>query len=293
MDIFNSEGKLELLDWSLSPAKTWTVWTGLICFTVFELAQNSVDQVITQRMMCCHNHKEARKAIYGSLFITVIILMMTVIGLGLWLYYRVNPVPDNIAAFLSDQPSRVFPFYVISELPIGISGLIIAAIFAAGISTLDSAIAALSETTINGFYKRYFKQDGNDKHYLFASRISVVIWGVFLAGLAYAWGALLENESLLNLAYKSPLLTYGSMLMIALFALLKPVSTFAIYTGAILGVITALLMLFINHLLGNLWDEFWIYPTTCIVFFLGAGMISFFERNKDSLVNLIFLRINK
>jgi len=293
LDICNSEGKLEVLDWSLNPAKTWTVWTGLICFTVFELAQNSVDQVITQRMMCCRNHKDARKAIYGSLIITLIILMMTVIGLGLWLYYRVHPAPERIAQFLSDQPSRVFPFYVISELPKGLSGLIIAAVFAAGISTLDSAIAALSETTINGLYKRFIKKNESDKHYVYASRVSVVVWGVFLAGLAYAWGALLENESLLNLAYKAPLLTYGSMLMIALYALKKPASAAAIYTGAILGVVTALLMLLINYLHGNILDEFWIYPLTCIMFILGTGLVSIIEKNPDNRLIRAFQKIKK
>ncbi len=283
IEISRGEGKLKILEWSLSPAKTWTVWTGLICFTIFELAQNSVDQVITQRMMCCHNYREARKAIYGSLIITVIILMMTVIGLGLWLFYRANPAPDKIAQFLADQPSRVFPFYVISQLPTGLSGLIIAAIFAAGISTLDSAIAALSETTINGFYKRFIKRDESDKHYVYASRISVVLWGVFLAGLAYAWGSLLQNEALLNLAYKAPILTYGPMLMIALYALKKHGSTRAIYTGVITGISSALIMLIANILLGGIFDEFWIYPATCLTFLLGAEFALLLERKSDKL----------
>jgi Na+/proline symporter len=233
--------------------------------------------------MCCRNHKEARKAIYGSLIITVIILMMTVIGLGLWLFYRVNPAPEGIAQFLSNQPSRVFPFFVISQLPVGLSGLIIAAIFAAGISTLDSAIAALSETTINGFYKRFIKQNKSDKHYVYASRISVVIWGTFLAGLAYAWGALLENEALLNLAYKAPVLTYGPMLMIALFALKKLGSTAVIYAGTITGIATALLILLVNRLNGKVLDEFWIYPATCFAFIIGAGIYYLFEINSNSL----------
>jgi SSS family solute:Na+ symporter len=293
IEISRGEGKLQILDWSLSPAKTWTVWTGLICFTIFELAQNSVDQVITQRMMCCRNYREARKAIYGSLIITVIILMMTVIGLGLWLFYRANPAPDKIAQFLADQPSRVFPYYVISQLPIGLSGLIIAAIFAAGISTLDSAIAALSETTINGFYKRFIKSNESDKHYVNASRVSVVIWGIFLAGLAYAWGALLENEALLNLAYKAPILTYGPMLMIALFALKKPCSTTAIYAGVIMGISTALIMLLVNILFGGVLDEFWIYPATCLTFLIGAGVVILFERRSNNLKSTTIQEINK
>ena len=59
----DAAGKLALIDVSTDPAKTWTIWTCIFCFTIFELAQNSVDQVITQRMMCCKNAHEAKKAV--------------------------------------------------------------------------------------------------------------------------------------------------------------------------------------------------------------------------------------
>jgi len=287
MDRFRDADKLTLFDFSLNPKITWTVWTSLICFTVFELAQNSVDQVITQRMMCCKDWREARKAVLGSLVIIAITLMMAVVGLGVWLYYRVNPLPPKIAAFLAEQPSRAYPYYVIDRLPAGLSGLIIAAIFAAGISTLDSAIAALSETSINGFYKKYINKAGEDKHYLYASRVAVVAWGVILAGLAYAWGKLVQNEAMLNLAYKAPVLTYGPMLMIALCAINRRFTPIAIFTGTAMGVITALAMLVMNACgKGLVVDGFWIYPATCIVFVIGAGIVSLGGVNKNSLPNV-------
>ncbi len=272
---FRQADKLTLLDFSLNPKTTWTVWTSLICFTVFELAQNSVDQVITQRMMCCKDWREARKAVLGSLVIVAITLMMTVVGLGIWLYYRVNPLTPETAAFLAEQPSRAYPYYVIDRLPAGLSGLIIAAIFAAGISTLDSAIAALSETSINGFYKKYVNKRGGDSHYVYASRVAVVIWGVILAGLAYAWGRLIQNEAMLNLAYKAPVLTYGPMLMIALCAKMRRFTTGAIFSGTALGVVSALVVLITNACANEVViDGFWIYPITCVAFVIGASIVS-------------------
>ena len=82
--------KLRLIDVSMDPAKTWTIWTSLLCFTIFELAQNSVDQVITQRMMCCRDYKEARKAVLGSIGGLFIAIVMVIVSLGVWLHYQHN-----------------------------------------------------------------------------------------------------------------------------------------------------------------------------------------------------------
>jgi SSS family transporter len=263
--------KLKLIDVATNPAKTWTVWTGLICFTIFELAQNSVDQVITQRMMCCRDYKEARKAVLGSLGIVVFTLLLSAVGLGVWLFYQHQKPDAAAAAFLAEQPSRAFPYFIMHELPVGVSGLLIAGIFAAGISTLDSALAALSETTVNGIYLKWIRPAASESQCLRMSRISVVGWGLVLSLLAYLAGRLVQNEGLLNLAYKVPVLTYGPLLMIALFALARKGSFPAILSGTIASVASALTLLVlirrgITHL-----DEFWIYPISCVVFVSVAG----------------------
>jgi SSS family transporter len=263
--------KLKLIDVATNPAKTWTVWTGLICFTIFELAQNSVDQVITQRMMCCRDYKEARKAVLGSLGIVVFTLLLSAVGLGVWLFYQQQKPDATAAAFLAEQPSRAFPYFIMHELPVGVSGLLIAGIFAAGISTLDSALAALSETTVNGIYLKWIRPAASESQCLRMSRISVVGWGLVLSLLAYLAGRLVQNEGLLNLAYKVPVLTYGPLLMIALFALARKGSFPAILSGTIASVASALTLLVlirrgITHL-----DEFWIYPISCVVFVSVAG----------------------
>ncbi len=266
LEQLQAAGKLRLVDVSLDPAKTWTLWTSLICFTIFELAQNSVDQVITQRMMCCRDYREARKAVLGSLGIIGATLLMTAVGLGVWLYYQHHALSPEHAAFLAEQPSRAYPFFVVRELPPGISGLVIGAIFAAGISTLDSALAALSETTVNGFYRTWIRPDASEGDCLTVSRISVVAWGVILSALAYLAAQFTRGEALLNLAYKAPILTYGPMLMIALFSLARWRQGAALVSGAIASLVTAaiLLVLSMQAVIGL--DEFWIYPITCLVF---------------------------
>jgi SSS family solute:Na+ symporter len=258
--------KLKLIDVAADPAKTWTVWTGLICFAIFELAQNSVDQVITQRMMCCRDYKEARKAVLGSLGIVAFSLLMSAVGLGVWLYYQHHTLDPEAAAFLAEQPSRAFPYFIVHELPIGVSGLLVAGIFAAGISTLDSALAALSETTVNGIYRKWIRPDADEQQCLRLSRISVVAWGIVLSLLAYLAGSLVQNEGLLNLAYKVPVLTYGPMLMIAFFALARRGSFPAILAGAGASVAVAVALLILKAQEVITLDQFYIYPITCVVF---------------------------
>jgi solute:Na+ symporter, SSS family len=258
--------KLKLIDVAIDRAKTWTVWTGLICFTIFELAQNSVDQVITRRMMCCRDYKEARKAVLGSLGIVVFTLLLSVVGLGVWLFYQHHQPDAAAAAFLAGQPSRAYPYFIMHEPPVGMSGLLIAGIFAAGISTLDSALAALSETTVNGIYRKWLRPDADDRQCLRISRLSVAGWGLVLCLLAYLAGRLVENEGLLNLAYKAPVLTYGPLLMIALFALARRGTFPAILSGTAASVAAALTLLILVRGKVMPLDEFWIYPISCMVF---------------------------
>jgi Na+/proline symporter len=275
----DAAAKLKLIDVSLDPAKTWTLWTCVFCFTIFELAQNSVDQVITQRMMCCRNYKEARKAVLGSLGIVIFSSLMAAVGLGIWLFYQHVPLDAGNAAFLAEQPSRAYPFFVLHQLPVGASGLIVAGIFAAGISTLDSALAALSETCVNGYYRKWINPTASDQHILRVSRISVVIWGLFLSLLAYLAGKLVQNEGLLNLAYKAPVVTYGPMLMIALLALLRRGSFPALAAGAVAAVGTSVALLALKARGAVTFDEFWIYPITCVVFGVVAFVVSSLPRN--------------
>jgi SSS family transporter len=273
--------KLKLIDVSTNPAKTWTVWTGLICFAIFELAQNSVDQVITQRMMCCRDYKEARKAVIGSLGIVFFTLLLAAVGLGVWIFYQHHPPAAAATAFLAEQPSRAFPYFIMHELPVGVSGLLIAGIFAAGISTLDSALAALSETTVNGIYLKWIRPAASERECLRMSRISVAGWGLVLSLLAYLAGHLVRNEGLLNLAYKVPVLTYGPLLMIALYALARRGSFPAILSGTTTSVAAALsLVILIRRNILHM-DEFWIYPISCLVFVIVAGLTGSFCKPKS------------
>ena len=192
----------------------------------------------------------------------------------IWLFYQHVPPSAEYTAFLAEQPSRVYPFFVATQLPAGVSGLIVAGIFAAGISTLDSALAALSETCVNGYYRKWINPAASERHILRVSRISVVIWGVLLSGLAYMAGRLVQNEGLLNLAYKAPVVTYGPMLMIAILALLRFGRFPAMALGSVAAVVTAVVLLVLKGRGVIEFDQFWIYPITCAIFAIMVLIVS-------------------
>ncbi|MDX1392937.1 MAG: sodium:solute symporter [Gemmatimonadota bacterium] len=117
----------------------------------------------------------------------------------------------------SNDVNYVFPSYLINYVPAGILGLLIAVIFAAAMSSLDSALTALSSATVIDFYGRYFRPDEDDEHYLRVSRVTTLAWGVFAVGGALYAGRL---GSLIEAVNQIGSLFYGSLLGVFLLAFL-------------------------------------------------------------------------
>ena len=256
--IADENSKLKLIDLSLDPRKTYTLWVGLFGCSFFQFGQNAIDQVSTQRLMCCRNAREARKALYLATSGVSMTYLMLAVGLGLVAFYNINPLSAENAALWAHEADRIFPYFIVTEIPPGISGLIIAALFAAGISTLDSALAALSQTSITGIYRQFIKKNAAEQHYLLASKVSVILWALILSLLAGIMNSV-SNEGLLKLGLKVPGYVYGSLLGIAFLAIIGRGSWNGIVTGTILsiGAVLGLQALGVSF--------FWWYPVACIV----------------------------
>ncbi|MFC1607032.1 sodium/solute symporter [Candidatus Latescibacterota bacterium] len=258
LTIVDEKAKLKLIDISLDPRKTYTLWVGLFGCSIFQLGQNAIDQVSTQRLMCCKSARESQKALILATAGVSMTYLMLAVGLGLIAFYHINPLPSEIAAIMSQEADRIFPYFIVSEIPRGLSGLIIAALFAAGISTLDSALAALSQTSIAGIYRPYITKEASEEHYLTASKIAVIIWAVVLSCLAIFLHSL-SSEGLLKLGLKVPGYVYGSLLGIAILALVGKGSWSGILTGTVLSTVSVIGL----QELGV--SFFWWYPVACIV----------------------------
>jgi Na+(H+)/acetate symporter ActP len=110
----------------------------------------------------------------------------------------------------------VFPTWVTTHLPIGLVGLLLAAIFAAAMSTISAELASLSTTTIIDFYRRWARPDANDRHLLLVSRVATGFWGLF-ASIVAIWSV--ELGSLIEVVNRFGSFFYGSILGVFLLAI--------------------------------------------------------------------------
>jgi len=159
----------------------------------------------------------------------------------------------------SNDVNYVFPSYIIRYIPAGLLGLLIAVIFAAAMSSLDSEITALSSATIIDFYKRWFRPDATDAHYLMVSRLSTMGWGVFAFGVALYAGQL---GSLIEAVNQIGSFFYGSLLGVFLLAFFVPGAR---GTGAFMGLLAGMASVFVVSITT---DISWLYYNV-----VGAGVV--------------------
>ena len=166
-------GKFTFFDFSLSPARQYTIWTAAIASTWGGIGAYGTDQLLAQRMFCCKDKRDARWAIISSTAGQIVTATVMFVGVGLFAYYQQQPTGDVAAAVAArdiqchpDYPSlcgdayasyleksdRIFPIFILERIPTGIKGLIIAGIFAAAISSLMGILTALSQVVMSAFY---------------------------------------------------------------------------------------------------------------------------------------------
>ena len=203
----DAQAKLVLFDFSTDPQRRYTIWAGVIGGIALNIAQGST-QGTWQRVRACRSVKEAVKAYnYAALFYLVHLVILAV-GLALVVFYSEQVLPAHVLRSLADAPDRILPYFVLTELPVGLSGLLIAAIFAAAISTLDSALAEASDITVSHFYVRMAGTKVSERRYVLISRLLMGVWGVVFFCVAVFF-ARFRAEGLLDLTFKLPNYVYG------------------------------------------------------------------------------------
>ena len=217
----HAAGKLRVINFSISPKEAYTLWCGLIGFGVLTLASHGTDQLNVQRMFTCRSAGDARKAIIFSGLSQVLTFLLLFVGAAVYVYYRHVPLSPAEQVVVDDDSMKIFAIYIVDCLPPGLSGLLMASIFAAAISTLDSLLAALSQSTISLLYKPYIKPRACDRHYVRASRVIVVIWGVLVTAFAISCDTIAQSYAdLIQFALAMAAYTYGALLGVFLLAFL-------------------------------------------------------------------------
>jgi SSS family transporter len=169
-------GKYSVFDFAFDYTKTYTFWSGLIGGCFLTMSTHGTDQYLVQRYLCTNRPRNAIVALLTSGAI-VLAQFIGFLFIGVLLFGFYYP---NVDQFTSGD--RVFPDFITKHMPSGLSGLVVAAIFAAAMSSSLNSIAA---TAVNDLYKP-FRPARSDKHYLKVSHVLTLIWGVVQIGVALA-----------------------------------------------------------------------------------------------------------
>jgi solute:Na+ symporter, SSS family len=174
-------GKFTLFDFTVSLTRGYTFWSGVVGGAFLTTATHGTDQLMVQRYFCASNEHEARKALlWSGVVVFAQFVLFLIIGVMLFVYYTQHAQGD-IAAFAPGgrlQTDRIFPYFIVQHLPPGVVGLVLAAIFAAAMSTLSSSLNSSSAAAVNDFYVPATGGLRNDRHYLNVSRVLTALFGV-------------------------------------------------------------------------------------------------------------------
>ncbi len=179
-DIAIADDKFKLFDWSFD-YRSATFWVIIIGGLANNLISYTSDQTVIQRYLTTKDEKEASRSIMMNGFMSVFIsVAFFAIGAGLYTFFKTHPAELDYTMAKSDI---IFPFFMMSQLPAGIAGLLIAAIFAATMSTISSNINSISTAFSMDFWKR-FRPQTTDKQMLSVARYSCFIAGLLGMGIA-------------------------------------------------------------------------------------------------------------
>ncbi len=173
--------KFHMFNWTWDWTTT-AVWVVLIGNLFNNLVPYTSDQAVVQRYFTTRDEKTAAKSIWTNAVLLIpSTLTLFMVGTGLWAFYRSHPELLNPTL----PTDSVFPLFIAQQLPAGIAGIVIAGVFAASMSTLDSSLNSVSAAMVTDFYVR-FRESASDKQRLRLARRLTAVLGVLATGTSIA-----------------------------------------------------------------------------------------------------------
>jgi SSS family transporter len=197
-------GKLQVLDFSPVLSVPYTFWAGLVGGGFLTMASHGTDQLIVQRLLTCRDLNASRKALVGSaVSVMVQFVIFLTVGLGLWAFYRGR-------AF--ERSDEIFALFIVQELPPGITGLLIAGIFAAAMSSLSSSINSLASASAYDFWAPLRGAVEDEGRVLRAGKGFTLLWAALLVGGAILFIPLSRGTTAVEVALGIASVVYGGLL---------------------------------------------------------------------------------
>jgi solute:Na+ symporter, SSS family len=233
-------GKFRVFDFTLNSTTTYTLWSGIIGGTFLTIGSHGTDQLIVQRLLAARSQRQAQVAlILSGVMVFFQFTLFLMIGAMLFVFYRFFP-PQ--AAFT--RTDTIFPRFIVSQMPHGVSGLLIGAILAAAMSNLSAALNSLSSTAIVDFYVR-LRPNSSEKRRIWLSRGTMVGWALVLFGLALAAR---HGGRVIEVGLTIASVAYGGMIGVFLLGVLTRTATeFGAMAGMTCGLALSLYLWFFTR----------------------------------------------
>ena len=220
-----------------------TFWVVFIYGIFINLQNFGIDQNYIQRYMVSSSDANAKKsAFYGGILYLPVSAIFLFIGTALYAYYKIN---NGLPEELVNAPDKVFPHFIVQELPQGVSGLLIASIFAAGMSTISTSFNSTSTVLLTD----YFNKNAVEKQKLWFLYVSTVV--ICLISIMIAL-VMIDVKSILDVWWKYASILSGGMLGLFLLGIFSNIKT---NTNAILGLIFGILAILILTLYPVLFEK--------------------------------------
>jgi SSS family transporter len=231
LTIAGQSSKFRIFDFTWSLSASYTIWAGLIGGAFLTMASHGTDQLIVQRLLSARNERQSKMALLSSgaaIFFQFALFLL--IGTMLFVYYKLFPPAAGFT-----RTDTIFPIFIVSRLPHGVSGLLISAILAAAMSNLSAALNSLSSTSIVDFYARIVPHSSEERR-VKLSRIATIGWGVVLFGLALIAR---NGGKVLEMGLSIASVAYGSLLGVFLLGVLTRKTT---ERGAMIGMVAGFIL---------------------------------------------------
>ncbi len=255
-----SAGKLQVFDFSWNFWIPYTFWAGVIGGAFLTTASHGTDQLIVQRLLAARGEKQSVIALLSSgVWVFFQFALFLIVGVMLWAYYRVPSANFGRA-------DRIYPTFIVSHMPHGISGLLIAAILAAAMSNLSAALNSLSSSSIMDFYVR-FRPLAEERTKMRLSRVATLFWALLLFALAVL--SLNKVGRVVEVGLQIASIAYGALLGVFLLGVL---TRRANQRGAMVGMVFGFgveIYLWLGSRVPWTW---WVMLGTCVTFAVGYGM---------------------
>ena len=266
LTVAGEAGKLQVFDFRFSPtmqffSQKYSFWAGLVGGCFLTTASHGTDQLMVQRLLSARNEAQSRRALFASwLVIFFQFSLFLAIGVLLFVHYQDTHLvkPQTL--------DRIYPEFVWRHLPVGVAGLVTAAILAAAMANLSAALNSLASTTVIDFARwKPARERRSEAGSLKLARSMTVVWGIVLAAigmLARHWGSVLEA----GLSIAS--VTLGLLLGVFLLGVLtRRVREWAAMAGVLAGLATVLYVCFATPIA---WT-WWVAIGSTVTFVAGYG----------------------